>query len=116
MRYSRGEFMSHFERMHQELEGTAYLGFATGYGTRMYKAKTIYTYCMANIHANPAGERSASPFKKEEPCEKSGQRLHKDNIDSTYGVFYITLLKDLFERTGTVLDRHLPPAFPVSTN
>jgi hypothetical protein len=116
MRYSKGEFMTHFKRMHQELEGTAYLGFATGYGKRMYEAKTIYAYCMANIHANPASERSASPFKEEEPCKKDGQRLRKGNIDSTYGVFYITLLRDLFKRTGTVLDCHLPPAFPVSTD
>jgi hypothetical protein len=71
---------------------------------------------MANIHANPADERSASPFKEEEPCEKGGLRLHKGNIDSTYGVFYITLLRDLFERTGTVLDCHVPPAFSASAN
>jgi hypothetical protein len=116
MRYSRGEFMTLFKRMHQELEGTAYLGFATGYGTRMYEAKTIYAYCMANIHANPAGERSASPFKEEKPCEKGGQSLRKGNIDSAYGVFYITLLRDLFERTDTALDRHLPPVTPASTN
>jgi hypothetical protein len=116
IRYSRGEFMTHFERMHQELEGTAYLGFATGYGTRMYEAKTIYAYCMANIHANPAGERSASPFREDEPCEKDGKNPHKGNMDNTYGVFYITLLRDLFERTGTVLDCHLPPASRVSTN
>jgi hypothetical protein len=115
MRYSRGEFMTHFERMHQELEGTAYLGFATGYGSRMYEAKTIYAYCMANIHANPAGEKSASPFKEEEPCKRGSLCPHKDNIDSTYGVFHITQLRDLFERTSTALDCHLPPAFPAST-
>jgi hypothetical protein len=109
MRYSRGEFMTHFERMHQELEGTAYLGFATGYSTRMYEAKTIYAYCMANTHANPAGKRSANPFKEEEPREKDSKRLHKGNIDNIYGVFYITLLRDLFERTNTVLDHHQLP-------
>jgi hypothetical protein len=111
MRYSRDEFMTHFERMHQELEGTAYLGFATGYGTRMYEAKTIYAYCMANIHASPAGERSASPFKREKSCEEGGQRSHEDNIDSTYRVFYVTLLRDLFERTNAVLDLHRLPTF-----
>jgi hypothetical protein len=116
MRYFRGEFMTHFERMHQELKGTAYLGFATGYGTRMYEAKTIYAYCMANTYANPAGERSASPFKEDEPCEKNGKNPCKGNLDNTYGVFYITLLRDLFERTDTVLDCHLPLMFPVSTN
>jgi hypothetical protein len=105
MRYTRGKFMTHFKRMHQELEGTAYLGFATGYSTRMYEAKTIYAYCMANVHANPTNERSASPFKGEESYEKDGRRLYKADADSTYGVFYITLLKDLFERTGTVLDQ-----------
>jgi hypothetical protein len=82
----------------------------------MYEAKTIYTYCMANIHASPVGERSANPFKEEEPCEGGSQRPHKDIIDSTYGVFHITLLRDLFERTSTVPDCHLPPAFPASAN
>jgi hypothetical protein len=36
MRFTRSEFMTHYKRMHQAFEGTAYLGFATGYGTRMY--------------------------------------------------------------------------------
>jgi hypothetical protein len=111
MRYSRSEFMTHFERMHQELEGTAYLGFATGYSTRMYEAKTIYAYCMANTHANPASERLANPFKEEEPCEKDGKRLRESNMDIIYRVFYITLLRDLFERTNTVLDHHQLPTF-----
>jgi hypothetical protein len=71
---------------------------------------------MANVHANPAGERSANPFKEEEPCEKDSKRLRKSNIDNTHGVFYITLLRDLFERTGTVLDCHSPPMFLASTS
>jgi hypothetical protein len=87
MKFTRGEFMTHFERMHQAFEGTAYLGFATGYSTRMYEAKTIYAYCMANAHMNPADERSATPFKERESYKKEGRRLYKADADSIYGVF-----------------------------
>jgi hypothetical protein len=60
---------------------------------------------MANIYRNPADERSASPFKGKESYEKDGKHLYKADVNSIYGVFYITMLRDLFERTGTVLDQ-----------
>jgi hypothetical protein len=36
VRFTRSEFVAHFEEVHLPFEGTAYLGFATGYSTRMY--------------------------------------------------------------------------------
>jgi hypothetical protein len=36
--------------------------------------------------------------------EQEDRSLHSTDVDGTYGVFFVTLLKDLFEKTGTVLD------------
>jgi hypothetical protein len=101
VRFTRKEFIAHFEEVHQAFEGTAYLGFATGYSTRMYEAQIIYSYCLANSHQNVAEDKSADPFSETEVSELEERSSH---VDSTYGVFFVTLLKDLFERTGTISD------------
>jgi hypothetical protein len=87
--------------MHQAFEGTAYLGFATGYSTRMYKAQIIYSYCVGNSHRDLAEDKSADPFSGTKIPELEGRSPH---VYGSYGVFFVTLLKDLFEKTGTIFD------------
>jgi hypothetical protein len=101
VRFTKSEFVAHFEEVHQAFEGTAYLGFATGYSTRMYEAQIIYSYCVANSHKDQAEDKSADPFSGTKISELEGRSPH---VDNTYGVFFVTLLKYLFERTGTVFD------------
>jgi hypothetical protein len=101
VRFTRREFVAHFEEVHQAFEGTAYLGFATGYSTYMYEAQIIYSYCMANSHRDQTENKSADPFSGTKISELEGRSPH---VDSTYGVFFVTLLKDLFERTSTIFD------------
>jgi hypothetical protein len=99
-RFTRSEFMVHFEERHQAFEGTAYLGFATGYGTRMYEAQIIYSYCMGNSRRNLAEDRSADPLSESIPRLKG----RFSYVDGTYRIGFVTLLKNLFERTGTISD------------
>jgi hypothetical protein len=101
VRFTRREFMAQSapEEVHQAFEGTAYLGFATGYSTHMYEAQIIYSYCLANSHRDVTEDKSADPFSGTKISELEGKSPH---VDSTYGVFFVTLLKDLFERTDTV--------------
>jgi hypothetical protein len=101
VRFTRSEFVAHFEEVHKAFEGTAYLGFATGYSTRMYEAQIIYSYCVANSHRDQAEDKSADPFSGTKISELEGRSPH---VDSIYGVFFETLLKDLFERTGSIFD------------
>jgi hypothetical protein len=67
----------------------------------MYEAQIIYSYCVANSHRNSAEDKSADPFSGTKISELEGRSPH---MDSTHGVFFVTLLKDLFERTGTIFD------------
>jgi hypothetical protein len=101
VRFTRSEFVAYFEEMHQAFEGTAYLGFATGYSTRMYEAQVIYSYCMGNSHRNLVEDKSADPFSESKIPRLKGRFSH---VDGTYGVFFVTLLKNLFEKTGTIFD------------
>jgi hypothetical protein len=101
VRFTRREFVAHFEEVHQAFEGSAYLGFATGYGTSMYEVQIIYSYCMANSHRDVTEDKSADLFSGTKISELEGRSPH---VDRTHGVFFVTLLKDLSERTGTVFD------------
>jgi hypothetical protein len=101
VRFTRSEFVVHFEEVHQPFEGTTYLGFAMGYSTRMYEAQIVYSYCMAYSHKGQTKDKSADPFSG---AATSELREGVPHVDSTYGVFFVTLLKDLFERTGTIFD------------
>jgi hypothetical protein len=73
VRFTRREFVAHFEEVHQAFEGTAYLGFATGYSTRMYEAQIIYSYCVANSHRDQAEDKSADPFSGTKISELEGR-------------------------------------------
>jgi hypothetical protein len=104
VRFSMSKFIAHFEEMHQAFEGTAYLGFATGYSTRMYEAQIIYSYCVGNSRRGLAEDKSANPFSRTKIPEQEDESFHRTDVYSTYGVFFVTLLKDLFEKTGTIFD------------
>jgi hypothetical protein len=103
-RFARSKFVANFEDMHQAFEGTACLGLATGYGTRMYEAQIIYSYCMGNSHKSFTEDRLAPPFPGMETSEKGDRFPHRADVDEIYGVFFVSLLKDLFEKTSTALD------------
>jgi hypothetical protein len=104
IRFTKKEFVAHFEEYHQAFEGTAYLGFATGYSTRMYEAQLIHSYCVGNAHRGSAEDRSANPFSRMKIPELEKEPFHRVDVDSIYGVLFVTLLKDLFEKTGTIFD------------
>jgi hypothetical protein len=67
----------------------------------MYEAQIVYSYCMANSHKDLTEDKSADPFSGA-ATSKLGEGV--PHVDSIYGVFFVTLPKNLFERTGTIFD------------
>jgi hypothetical protein len=70
----------------------------------MYEAQIIYSYCVENSHRGLAEDKSATPFSGKKIPEQEDGPFHRTNVDGTYGMFLVTLLKDLFEKTGTIFD------------
>jgi hypothetical protein len=54
----------------------------------------------ANSHRNLVEDKSADPFSESNPRLKG----RFSYVDGTYSVFFVTLLKNLFEKMGTIPD------------
>jgi hypothetical protein len=98
VRFTRSEFIAHFEEMHQAFEDTAYL-------PAIARACTKPKSSTPTAWETPTGAlpriSQPTPFQGRRSPSWKGDPPH---VDSTYGVIFVTLLKNLFEKTGTIFD------------
>jgi hypothetical protein len=75
VRFTRREFVAHFEEVHQAFEGTAYLGFATGYSTRMYEAQIIYSLLIGKLPPERCRGQVGQPLFRDRDLRAGGKIL-----------------------------------------